>query len=432
MQKDGFRFILLGMKDFTTILSRPYSAELTDRLVRYAKIESTCSHANSDTPSTASQWDMARLLERELKDLGIQDVWLNDHCYLIASIPASPGMEGVPAIGFMAHVDTAEDVSGKDVRPRVVPNYDGKAIPLSPGWTLDPADFPELSAYAGDTLIVTDGTTLLGADDKAGVAIVMTAVRYIIEHPEHRHGPIFAIFTPDEEKGTGMNLFPMEKVEGVTACYTLDGGRGGEIEAECFNAYAAKVHCIGKAAHPGYARGVMANAASMAACFAAMLPRTESPEATDGWYGYYHITGIKGGLESADLDIILRDFRADGMERRIDAIHAFAKATEAQFPGGQVQVEISKQYLNMREKLNQTPEVTELLFKAAERAGAQPFSKPIRGGTDGARLTEMGIPTPNLFAGMHNFHGRHEWASVSEMVQATDTILHLMELWTER
>lgn len=418
------------MKDFTSILKRDYSEELIDRLVRYAKIETTCNHANDATPSTETQWNLARLLEKELKELGLADVWLNEHCYLIASIPASAGCEKQPAIGFMAHMDTAEDVSGKDVKPRVVRNYDGKPISLSPGWTLDPAEFPEVGAHVGDTLVVTDGTTLLGADDKAGVAIVMTAVHYLVSHPEFKHGPIYAIFTPDEEKGTGMNLFPLERVK-AAACYTLDGGKGGEIETECFNAWSATLRFTGKASHPGYARGVMANAASMAAYYASMLPRNESPEATDGWYGYYHITGIQGGLEKAELNLILRDFTTDGMNRRLEAVQAFAKATEAQFPGGSIEIETKQQYLNMRHKLDKAPKVTELLFKAAEMAGAAPYSKPIRGGTDGARLTEMGIPTPNIFAGMHNFHGRHEWASAAEMVLATDTILKLMELWVQ-
>ncbi|HAP44784.1 MAG: peptidase T [Spirochaetes bacterium GWD1_61_31] len=418
------------MNDFTTILKRPFADELVERLVRYAKIESTCSHAVDTTPSTPCQWDMNRRLELELKAMGLKDVWLNEHCYLIATIPASPGCEDKPAIGFMAHIDTAEDVSGKGVNPKVVRAYDGKPLALSPGWTLDPAEFPELANYVGDTLVTSDGTTLLGADDKGGAAIIMTAVNHILKHPEIKHGPLYAIFTPDEEKGTGMNLFPLDRIKAV-ACYTLDGGRGGEIEAECFNAYAATAHFTGKASHPGYARGVMVNAGSMAAHFAALLPRAESPEATDEWFGYYYITGIEGSLEKAKVDLILRDFRSDGMDRRIAAVRSFAHAIETQFPGGKVEVEFTKQYLNMRQKLDQTPQVTELLFKAAELAGAKPYSKPIRGGTDGARLTEMGIPTPNLFAGMHNFHGRHEWASAAEMVQATDTILKLMELWTQ-
>ncbi len=419
------------MKDIPAILSRPHTAEVIDRLVRYAAIESTSDRHSESTPSTPSQWDVGRLLVQELKDLGIQDVSIDEHCYVIAKIPASPGLENKPAIGFMAHVDTASDAPGKNVQPQVHKNYDGKAIRLSEGWTLDPAEFEELSSYVGDTIITSDGTTLLGADDKAGIAIVMTAYAHILKNPSIKHGPLYAIFSPDEEIGRGMDLVPLKSINAV-ACYTLDGGRRGEIEAECFNAYGVKATFTGKSSHPGYARGVMANAASMAAHMAAMLPRTESPEATDGWFGYYHITEIHGGLETAILELILRDFRDDGMERRIQAVKDFAKATEAQFPGGKVELEIKKQYLNMRKKLDQQPKVLELLWEAATLSGAQPYSKPIRGGTDGARLTEMGIPTPNFFAGMHNFHGRHEWASAAEMVLATDTVIELVKLWAKQ
>jgi tripeptide aminopeptidase len=419
------------MKDYAAILARPHTAELIERLVRYAKIETTSDRHESAIPSTASQWDLAKLLVEELTGLGIAEVSIDEHCYVIARVPASPGLENAPAVGFMAHVDTSSDVSGKDVKPRVIKGYDGKALPLSPGWTLDPADFPELSDYAGDTLVVTDGTTLLGADDKAGVAIVMTAIAALLRDPSIKHGPIYAIFTPDEETGKGMDLFPIQKLK-AAACYTLDGGKGGEIESECFTAYEARVNFKGKASHPGYARGVMANAVSMAAHYVAMLPRSESPEATDGWYGYYYPNEIRGGLEEASLSILLRDFSDEGMERRKAAIETFAKATEAQFPGGMVTVELKKQYLNMKKKLDESPMVLELLYAAATKAGAEPYSKPIRGGTDGSRLTEMGIPTPNIFAGMHNFHGRYEWASASEMVLATDTVLELIKLWAAK
>lgn len=422
------RYILARMKDFAAILKRPHTAEVVERLVRYAKIETTSDRHNAAIPSTESQWDLARLLVDELAALGIKDVSIDDHCYVIASIPASPGMEGKPAVGFMAHVDTASDVSGANVKPRVVQNYDGKALALSPGWTLDPADFPELAEYRGDTIIVTDGTTLLGADDKGGVAIIMTALSAVLRDPSIKHGPLYAIFTPDEETGKGMDLFPLQNIK-AAACYTLDGGKGGEIESECFTAYEASLKFTGKASHPGYARGVMANALSMAASFVGMLPRSESPEATDGWFGYYYPHEMHGGLESATLDILLRDFSDQGMERRIAAVKAWAAAVESQFPGGQVAVEFKKQYLNMKKKLDENPRVLELLYEAARKAGAEPYSKPIRGGTDGARLTEMGIPTPNVFAGMHNFHGRHEWASASEMVLGVDTLIELMKLW---
>jgi tripeptide aminopeptidase len=275
---------------------------------------------------------------------------------------------------------------------------------------------------------VTDGNTLLGADDKAGIAIIMTAVNAILHDPAIVHGPFYAIFSPDEEVGKGMDNFPMHRFQGA-ACYTLDGGKGGEVESECFNAYSASVSFTGKASHPGYARGVMANAVAMAGTFIAMLPRSESPEATDGWYGYYYAHEIHGGLEAARVEVLLRDFSDAGMERRIATIKTLAAAVEAQFPGGTVNIDLKKQYLNMKKKLDQNARVLDLLYEAARLAGAEPYSKPIRGGTDGARLTEMGIPTPNIFAGMHNFHGRHEWASAAEMVLAVDTLLELAKLW---
>jgi tripeptide aminopeptidase len=418
------------MKDYRAILARPHTAETIERLVRYARIETTSDRHADVIPSTPSQWELARLLEAELKALGIKDVSTDQHCFVIARIPASPGQEHRPSIGLMAHLDTSSDVSGANVKPRVITAYDGKPVDLSPGWVLDPAQFAELKDYAGDTIIVTDGTTLLGADDKSGIAIVMTALTAILKDTSFVHGPLYAIFSPDEETGKGMDGFPVGKVK-LDACYTFDGGRGGEIESECFTAYEAKVAFAGKSSHPGYARGVMANAVSMAASFVSMLPRSESPEATDGWYGYYYAHEIHGGLEAATLEVLLRDYTDEGMARRQETLSRLAAAVEAQFPGGTATVTLRKQYLNMRRKLDDSPRVLELLNTAARTAGAEPYSKPIRGGTDGARLTELGIPTPNIFAGMHNFHGRFEWASASEMVLAVDTALELVKLWAK-
>ncbi|HPE90027.1 MAG TPA: peptidase T [Spirochaetales bacterium] len=418
------------MKDYAAILARPHTAETIERLVRYAKVETTSDRHVDVIPSTPSQWNLARLLETEIKALGVADVSVDEHCFVIARIPATPGCEKKPTIGLMAHLDTSSEVSGADVKPRVVKGYDGKALTLSPGWVLDPEEFAELRDYAGDTIVVTDGTTLLGADDKGGIAVVMTAIAAVLKDRSFAHGPIVLVFSPDEETGKGMDGFPAQAVR-MDACYTFDGGKGGEIESECFTAYEAKLAFSGKSSHPGYARGVMANAVSMAASFVAMLPRSESPESTDGWFGYYYAHEIHGGLESASVDVLLRDFSDEGMARRQATVKALAAAVEAQFPGGKVAVDIRKQYLNMKKKLDASPKVLELLYEAARKAGAEPYSKPIRGGTDGARLTEMGIPTPNVFAGMHNFHGRYEWASASEMVLAVDTTLELIRLWAK-
>jgi tripeptide aminopeptidase len=397
--------------------------------VRYASIETTSDRHEETTPTTPTQWTLAKLLVEELKGLGIKDVSLNDKCYLIARLPASPGLEGKPSIGLMAHMDTASDVSGKDVKARVVKNYDGKALRLSEGWTLDPADFPDLAEHGGDTIVVTDGTTLLGADDKAGLAEIMTAVHMMIADPSIKHGPLEIIFTPDEETGKGMDKFPLKELKSV-ACYTLDGGTAGEIEAECFTAYEVKAEFKGKVIHIGSARGKLANAVAMASSFVSMLPRSEAPESTDGWYGYFCPLEISGSLEHAKLDVFLRDFSMAGMERRIEAVKAIAKAVEAQFPLGSVSLEINKQYLNMREKLDQTPQVLERAMEASRKAGLEPVIRPIRGGTDGARLTEMGIPTPNLYTGGYNYHSRFEWASASEMCATVATVIELVKLWT--
>jgi tripeptide aminopeptidase len=424
------------MRPFAELLSRPYAPELAARLLRYARIETTSDRHKEEIPSTPTQWDLARLLASELQALGIEDASPDEHCYLIARLPASSGLEDAPSVGFMAHMDTASDVSGAGVKPRLVERYDGKDIRLGPvggagkALVLETADNPELSDHVGDTLVVTDGSTLLGADDKAGVAEIVTAAAYLLSHPEVRHGPIELVFTPDEETGKGMNGFPLERLRSKV-CYTLDGGKAGEIEAECFTAYAVKAEFTGKVIHIGTARGKLANAVAMAASFVAMLPRSEAPESTDGWYGYYCPLEISGGLESAVVELFLRDFTQAGMEARIAAVRAMAKAVEAQFPLGSVRLSVAKQYLNMREKLDERPEVLERLMEAARRAGAEPFIKPIRGGTDGSRLTEMGVPTPNVFTGGYNFHSRYEWASVAEMVMAVETVIELVQLWTK-
>ncbi|MBN2873901.1 MAG: tripeptide aminopeptidase PepT, partial [Spirochaetales bacterium] len=267
------------MKDYAQILARPHTEEVVDRLIRYAKIETTSDRHVDVIPSTQSQWDLARLLEAELKGLGIADVVVDERCFVIARLPAAPGYEKRPTVGLMAHLDTSSEVSGANVKPRTIRDYDGSAVTLSPGWTLTPADYPELHEYVGDTILVTDGTTLLGADDKGGIAIIMTALSAALRDPSIPHGPLVIIFSPDEETGKGMDGFPIQTVK-MDACYTFDGGRGGEIESECFTAYEAKLVFTGKSAHPGYARGVMANAVSMAASFVSMLPRSDSPEAT--------------------------------------------------------------------------------------------------------------------------------------------------------
>jgi tripeptide aminopeptidase len=400
------------------------------RFLTYVRYWTTSDRHLAATPSSEGQWELARALQMELRSLGIADIELTDHCYLIARIPATSGRENAPPIGLLAHLDTSSDVSGKDVKPLVTKDYDGKPIALTEGRTLDPEENDTLSDHIGDTIITSDGTTLLGADDKAGLAEIMGAVDYLLSHPELPHGPLEIVFTPDEETGKGLPEFPLERIRSI-ACYTMDGGPAGELEAECFTAYKADVEFTGKVIHVGYARGKLANAALMAATFAAMLPRSESPESTDGYYGYYGLTEIKGDMEKASIELLLRDFEQEGMERRIASLEAFARATEAQFPGGKIEVKTQLQYLNMKRKIAVQPRVVELLRRAAETVGVEPYLKPIRGGTDGSRLTELGIPTPNVFAGGRNFHSRTEWIPLSDMVAATRTIIELVRLWSD-
>ncbi len=411
-------------------LSKPYVEALLNRFLTYVKVDTQSNRHIETTPTTTGQWDLARKLERELRELGVSSVELDDKCYLIAHIPPSPGKENVPCIGLMAHMDTASDVSGSGVQPRVIEHYDGKTVRLSEQYVLDPAEFSDLADHVDDTIIVTDGSTLLGADDKAGVAEIMTAIAWFMEHPELEHGPIDIYFTPDEETGKGMDNFPLQKAKAI-ACYTLDGGKAPEVEAECFNASSVKAEFFGKVIHIGAARGKLANAVAMAASFIEMLPRSESPEATDGWYGYYCPIEVSGNLDYAWTDVYLRDFSSTRMKERIAALKVFADAVEAQFPQGKVKLTVTTQYLNMKQKLDAHPEVLEKLGRAIKTAGYEPVMKPIRGGTDGSRLTEMGIPTPNLFTGGYNYHSRTEWASLSEMSLAVETVLNLVLIWAE-
>jgi tripeptide aminopeptidase len=403
--------------------------DIIPRFLRYVQVATTSTRHVEATPSSPGQWELAKMLVRELEDLGLSAA-LTDHCYVVAALPASAGRQYAPVIGFLAHLDTAEDVSGTGVKPCLVESYDGKRIELARGLALDPASDPDLASHQGKAIIHADGNTLLGADDKAGIAEIMGALAYLVEHPEVEHGPLDIIFSPDEETGKGLAAFPGSLIR-ARACYTVDGGALGELEAECFNAAEAVVTCTGKTVHPGYARGRMANAAVMAASIAAMLPRSESPESTDGYYGYYYLSAINADSEQASLVVLVRDFARDGLERRLDALRSFAKAVEAQFPSGSVMVKTTYQYFNMKEKLDACPEVLDMLKQASANLGLAYTLKPIRGGTDGATLTEMGIPTPNIFTGGRNWHSRLEWASVEEMVAACSVIIELIRLWAD-
>ena len=403
---------------------------LVNRFMNYVRYWTESDRRIETTPSSEGQWELAKNLHKELLSFGIKDVAISGHCYVIAHIPASSGKENVPAIGFLAHLDTANEVSGRDVRPQLIECYNGEKIHLSDRYCLDPQNEPDLAAQKGGALIHASGGTLLGADDKAGIAEIMSAVEYLCAHPEIKHGPVEIIFTPDEETGKGLPEFPLDSINS-RVCYTVDGGPMGELEAECFNAWKADIEFTGKVMHIGAARGILANAVLMAASFASLLPRSESPEATDGYYGYYCPMEIKGELGSASLEIFVRDFDPAGMQRRLKALEIFAQTIEAQFPGGKVVVKPQIQYNNMKAELDKKPQALNFLKKALENLGIEYHLKPIRGGTDGARLTELGIPTPNIWTGGRNFHSQLEWIPVNEMCAACKLIIELVRLWGE-
>ena len=404
-----------------------FEADLLDRFQSYARIHTTSDSHVPTTPSTDRQFDLARQLESELKDMGVTDVSLDEQCYLIARLPGTA--PGTP-IGLMAHLDTAPDLTGENVRPQIHEQYDGGAIKLGDDYVLDPDDYPMLRRYQGETIITTDGSTLLGSDDKAGIAEIMTAAHYLIEHPEILRPPIEIIFTPDEETGRGMDGFPQAQLQSKF-CFTLDGTDEGSVETECFTAFKATVTFAGYVIHPGSARGKLANATAMAAQFVSLLPRSESPEATDGRYGFYCPTEISGGFSSATVTVIVRDFDMAIAQRRVSYLDTVAQLVEGAFPGGTVSVDIHRQYLNMAEVLGEYPDVIENAKTAIRQTGMEPVVNHIRGGTDGARLSERGIPTPNIFTGGQNFHGRFEWIALPAMVRASKTVINLVQLFVD-
>lgn len=403
--------------------------EILSRFLRYAAIDTMSDDQAVAVkhPSTDGQWDLLNLLVDELKALGINDVQVDSNGVVIARLPSN--IEHIaPTVAFMAHVDTADDVMGNNVKPRVIEAYDGKDIVLNEQYTLLAEDNPELGKYIGETLIVTDGNTLLGSDDKAGVAEIMSAVAYLAAHPEVKHGVVEFIFTSDEETGAGMNCFPYDKIS-CDYCYTIDGGKRYEIESECFNAATVQVHFSGVSYHLGMARGRLVNALTMASFFINALPQAESPEATDGRYGYYCAQSISGTSTEADLTLYLRDFDLDILNRRIDAIKSLAAATEALYPKGTVQINAKYIYYNMALVAASKPFAMENLYEAGRQLGMELESTLIRGGTDGARMAnERNIPCPNIFTGGHNLHSRFEWAALPAMEDSCRLIIKIVEV----
>lgn len=404
--------------------------KIRDRFLRYVAVD-TMSNEDSETqPSAEKELNLLRMLRDELVGLGVEAT-LDEWGYVMASIPSNVE-EAVPAIGFIAHVDTSPDASGADIKPQIIPDYDGSDVPLKgvPGLVLAVGDFPELLAHKGETLITTDGTTLLGADDKAGVAEIMSAVQYIVEHPEFKHGKICIGFTPDEEIGRGVVKFDVERF-GADYAYTMDGGEVGELEFENFNAASASLHVQGRNVHPGYAKGKMLNAIRIAEEFDALLPPSQKPEYTEGYEGFLHIIGFKGTVEESDVTYIIRDHDSVKFEALKKTMRDCEAFINARYGTGTTVLTIKDQYRNMREQVEPHYHIVEKAVKAMEMAGIKPHIQPIRGGTDGANLSFKGLPCPNIFAGGLNFHGKFEWVTVENMEKAEAVILNIIKLYAD-
>ncbi|MDR2621275.1 MAG: peptidase T [Dysgonamonadaceae bacterium] len=397
---------------------------VVERFLKYISFDTQSDENAATTPSTEKQMLLAQALKSEVEALGLTGISLDEHAYLMATLPANTD-EKLPTIGFIAHLDTSPDMSGANVKPRIVEHYDGKDIVLNEPEhiILSPKMFPELLQHIGEDIIVTDGTTLLGADDKAGIAEIMAAIQYLIDHPEIKHGKIRIAFNPDEEIGMGASKFDVEKF-GCDWAYTMDGGEAGELEYENFNAAAAKIKIKGLNVHPGYAKNKMLNAGLIAVQFAGMLPPQERPEHTEGYEGFFHLTGMKGTVEEAELSYIIRDHDAAKFERRLKQLEEITRYLNTVYPDA-IHLEIKQQYRNMREIVEPQKHIIDLAVNAMKEAGITPIVRPIRGGTDGAQLSFKGLPCPNIFAGGLNFHGRYEWVPVQSMEKAVKVIVNL-------
>ncbi len=404
--------------------------KILDRFLRYVAVETTSNDASDTQPSSSCQLNLLKMLADELNAMGVKAT-LDEWGYVMASIPSNIDKE-VPAVGFIAHVDTAPDASGKDIKPQIIENYNGEDVVLnaSLGIKIPVADFPEILQYKGQTLVTTDGTTLLGADDKAGVAEIMAAVEYIVGHPEFKHGEIKIGFTPDEEIGRGVDKFDVEKF-GAKYAYTIDGGQVGELEYENFNAAGAKIHIQGRNVHPGYAKDKMVNAIIIAMELNGMLPVQQRPEFTDGYEGFFHVVGINGAVEQATISYIIRDHSMAKFEQKKALMKEVVAFINAKYGAGTATLDMKDQYYNMREQVEPHYHIVEKAVKAMEMAGVKPMVQPIRGGTDGARLSFMGLPCPNIFAGGHNFHGKLEYIPLQSMEKAYDVILNIIKLYAQ-
>ncbi len=396
---------------------------ITNRFIKYITIDTESDPNNPAFPSSDKQWDLAKVLVKELEQIGMQDVDLDENCYIMATLPSNIDYK-VPTIGFVSHIDTSPDFTGKNINPQVIDNYDGKDIVLNKekNIILSSSYFDDLLQYKGQTIITTDGTTLLGADDKAGITEIVTAMEYLIQHPEIKHGKIRICFTPDEEVGKGAHLFDVEKF-GADWAYTMDGSQIGELEYENFNAASAKVTITGKIVHPGYAKGKMINSMLIANEFIATLPVQEVPEKTEGYEGFFHLHDIKGNVEETVLEYIIRDHDLELFEKRKKLIQKIANDFNNKYNQEIIKVEIKNQYFNMKEKITPVMHIVDMAEEVMKDLGITPLIKAIRGGTDGSQLSYKGLPCPNIFAGGHNFHGRFEYVPVESMIKATEVII---------
>lgn len=403
--------------------------KLLDKFLRYVAVETTSDENSETQPSSQKEFDLLRMLQKELQDMGIK-ADLDEYGYVMATIPANSDKE-IPAVGFIAHVDTSPDASGKDIKPQIIENYQGGDILLNAekDIVLRVSEFPEMQQYIGKTMITTDGTTLLGADDKGGVAAIMCAAEYIMEHPEFKHGEIKIGFTPDEEIGRGVAKFDVKKF-GARYAYTIDGGEIGELEYENFNAAAAKIHIQGSNIHPGYGKDKMVNSMLIAMELNAMLPVEQRPAYTSGYEGFFHLTEINGTVEETTMSYIIRDHDRSKFEAKKELMTSIAEYLNKKY-GDVVKLELKHQYYNMRQEVEPHYFIVEKAIKAIEMAGIKPKVQPIRGGTDGANLSFMGLPCPNIFAGGHNFHGKYEYVPLESMEKASEVILNIVKLFEE-
>ncbi|AGA22655.1 Peptidase T [Bacillus subtilis subsp. subtilis str. BSP1] len=399
--------------------------EIIERFTTYVKVDTQSDESVDTCPSTPGQLTLGNMLVDELKSIGMQDAAIDENGYVMATLPSNTEKD-VPTIGFLAHVDTATDFTGKNVNPQIIESYDGKDIVLNEQLqvTLSPDQFPELSGYKGHTLITTDGTTLLGADNKAGIAEIMTAMDYLIKHPEIKHGTIRVAFTPDEEIGRGPHKFDVKRFNASFA-YTVDGGPLGELEYESFNAAAAKITIKGNNVHPGTAKGKMINSAKIAMKLNSLLPADEAPEYTEGYEGFYHLLSIQGDVEETKLHYIIRDFDKENFQNRKETMKRVVEELQNEYGQDRILLDMNDQYYNMREKIEPVIEIVNIAKQAMENLGIEPKISPIRGGTDGSQLSYMGLPTPNIFTGGENFHGKFEYISVDNMVKAVNVIVEI-------